>query len=126
MNPIHNRDEFARAIQEPQALVFLWVNWATQARASRLVVDKVVESWNAEHPDRRLPCYLVDVSEQSGDLWDGLVEWLTAEHRPVGQLMMSGVGPLLWVCSGHVVLHMLAPLFSATPSWRLRVGVCLN
>jgi hypothetical protein len=24
--------------------------------------------------------------------------------------MMSGVGPLLWVRTGHVVLHVLAPL----------------
>lgn len=77
---------------------------------SQLLVSKAVAIWQKAHPDQDVPCYRVDVSDQSGELWDALAQWLTDENRPTGQLMMSGVGPLLWVQSGHVVLHMAAPL----------------
>jgi hypothetical protein len=79
-------------------------------RYSRAVVEEVVAAWHAEHPGQLVQCYTVDVSDQCGELWDALATWLIAEGRPAGDLMMSGVGPLLWVRSGHVVLHVLAPL----------------
>src|SRR5262245_40784929 len=77
--------------------------------SSRVLVAKAVAAWQADHPDQRAPCYIADVSDQCGEVWDALVEWLTAEGRPAGDLMLSGVGPLLWVRSGHVVLHVAAP-----------------
>lgn len=110
MKPIRDTREFAAALTQPRAFLFLWVNWAIQARRSRAVVDEVVASWNGEEPCQPVPCYMVDVSDQSGDVWDALAAWLTAEGRPAGHLMMSGVGPLLWVRSGRVVLHVLAPI----------------
>jgi hypothetical protein len=110
VTPIQNRSELAAALVQPRAFLFLWVNWAVHAMHSRALVAKAVAMWQAAHPDQYVPCYTADISKQCGELWDALVEWLTAEGRPAGQLMMSGVGPLLWVRSGHVVLHMLAPL----------------
>jgi hypothetical protein len=110
MKPIRDRSELAVAIALPRAFLFLWVNWAVHALNSRTMVDEVVACWQVQHPDQPAPCFIVDVSDQEGDLWDALHEWLTAEGRPAGNLMMSGVGPLLWVRTGHVVLHVLAPL----------------
>lgn len=110
MTPIRDRNELIAALSQPRAFLFLWVNWAVHAMRSRAVVGEAVAAWQADHPDQSVPCYTADVSDQCGELWDALAEWLTAEGRPVGQLMMSGVGPLLWVRSGHVVLHVLAPL----------------
>lgn len=110
MTPIRDRAELVAAMAQPCAFLFLWVNWAGHARNSRVVVDEVVASWQAEHPDRPTPCFIADVSDQCGELWDALAEWLTAEGLPAGHLMMSGIGPLLWVRSGRVVLHVLAPL----------------
>jgi hypothetical protein len=110
VTPIRDTSEFAVALDRPCAFLFLWVDWAVHARNSRRVVDDAVASWHAEHPGRPIPCYTVDVSDQSGELWDALAAWLTAEARPAVHLMMSGVGPLLWVRSGHVVLHALSPL----------------
>lgn len=110
MTPIRNRGELAAALSQPRAFLFLWVNWAIHARNSRVVADEVIAAWQTEHPDQPVPCYTVDVSDQCGEVWDALAEWLMAEGRPAGHLMMSGVGPLLWVQLGHVVLHVLAPL----------------
>jgi len=110
VTPVRDRSELVAATAQPRAFLFLWVNWAVHARNSRAVVEEVVASWQAEHPDQPVPCFVADVSDQCGELWDALAEWLTAEGRPAGQLMMSGAGPLIWVRSGHVVLHVPAPL----------------
>ncbi len=110
MTPIRDKSELAAALAQPRAFLFLWVNWAIHARNSRAVVEEVVASWQAEHPGQPVPCYTVDVSDQCGEVWDALAAWLSADGRPAGHLMMSGAGPLLWVRSGHVVLHVLAPL----------------
>jgi len=105
MTPILTRGELAAALAQPRAFLFLYVNWATQARHSLLVARQVVAEWQAEHPDAPAPGYMVDVSDECGEVWDALVEWVTAEGRS-GQLLMSGVGPLLWVRDGRVVLHV--------------------
>jgi hypothetical protein len=110
MTPIRTRSELAAALEQPRAFLFLWVNWAIHAIRSRTLVAEVVEAWQADHRDQPATCYTADVSDQQGELWDALAAWLTAEGRPAEQLMMSGVGPVLWVRSGHVVLHVAAPL----------------
>jgi hypothetical protein len=83
---IRNKRELAVALSQPRAFVFLWINWAGQARDSQLIVRKVVESWHTEYPDQAVPCYIVDVSDQCGEVWDALLEWLIAENCPAGQL----------------------------------------
>jgi hypothetical protein len=103
--PICNKSDLAEAASQHRALVFLWVNWAVHAYSSRRVVEAVVESWQVTHPDLPAPCYVVDVSEQCGELWDALRDWLESEDRPASQLMMSGAGPLLWVHNSRVVAH---------------------
>lgn len=108
LTPILNRSEFTAALAQPRAFMFLWVNWAGHAMQSRALVAKTFATWQADHPEQPVPCYMADVSDQCSELWDALVERLTTEGRPAGELMMSGVGPLLWLKSGHVVLHVLA------------------
>lgn len=110
MKPIRDRSELAAALALPRAFLFLWVNWAIHARDSHTVTEEVVASWQTQNPDQPAPCFIADVSDQCGELWNALCEWLTAEGCPAGDLLMSGTGPLLWVRTGHVVLHVLAPL----------------
>ena len=57
------------------------------------------------HSDLSAPCYLADVSDQAGEVWDALADWLKREAQPVDYLMVSGAGPLIWVRDGHVVAH---------------------
>ncbi len=110
MTPIRDTDELAAALSEPRAIIFLWVNWAIQSVGSHRIVESMMQAWESQHPDEPVPFYVVDVSTQSGELWDALANWLTAEGCPTGQLLMSGVGPLLWLQSGQVVMHVAAPL----------------
>ena len=107
---IQNRSDVAAALAQPQAFLFLWVNWAVHAMHSRALVAKAIAAWHADCPNQPVPYYTADVSDQCGEVWDALAEWLTAEGRPAGELMMPGVGSLPWVWSGHVVLHVAAPL----------------
>lgn len=109
MTPIRTKDELAEAISQPRAFLFLWVNWASHARHAQVIVSEVVASWVWEHPNEPAPAYIVDVSDQCGEVWHALAEWLMAQGRPAGNLMMSGAGPLLWLRFGQVVLHVLAP-----------------
>jgi hypothetical protein len=80
------------------------------AHKTKALVDAAIVEWETNHFGSVLSCYIADVSDQSGEMWDALVEWLVAEGRPAGQLMLSGVGPLLWLQSGHVILYVAAPL----------------
>jgi hypothetical protein len=110
VTPIRDKSDVAAALAQPRAFLFLWVNWAVHTRNSRLVVEEVVATWQSAHPEPPVPCYFVDVSDQAGEVWHALADWLKAEGRPAGNLLMGGSGPLLFVRSGHVVLHILAPL----------------
>jgi hypothetical protein len=108
--PIRDRNDLAVLRTEPRAILFLWVNWSGPARTSRTLLEQTVELLREAFPDNPLPCFFVDVSDQCGEIWDALIEWLTTEGRPADQLMWSGAGPILWLRSGRVILHVLAPL----------------
>ncbi|WP_088252868.1 hypothetical protein [Fimbriiglobus ruber] len=110
MTPIRDRNELTVTLAQPRAFLFLYVNWAIHARQSRSIVTEVMASLAASFPDQPVPCYMADISDGCGELWDALSEWLTAEDQPADHLLLSGVGPLIWVQSGHVILHVLAPL----------------
>jgi len=108
---IRNKIDLAKILGEPQAILFLWVNWAVHAQNAQKHVEETVSRSQLASV---IPIYLADVSNQEGEVWDALIEWLLLEGRPVGQLLVSGVGPLLWLRDGHVVLHVLSVnLYSA-------------
>lgn len=110
MTPIIDSNEFADALTQPKAILFLYVDWAVQARSARTHIDKVIASWKGDDSGEAVPVYVVDVSAQCGELWDAVAHWLTEQGCPVGQLMMSGVGPAVLVRFGHVIMHVNAPL----------------
>lgn len=102
---IRTKEDVAKMASHERAFVFLWVNWAIHARHSQRVVEAVVEDWQNRQPELPASAYVADVSHQSGELWDALADWLEREGRPAGHLMMSGVGPLIWVRNGRVAAH---------------------
>lgn len=107
MTPIRSRGELEAALTQPRALLFLWVNWAIHARWSHRVVETLVTSWQSEHPEQELPWFTADITEGAGELWDALAEWLAAQELDPDHLLLSGVGPLLWLRSGRVLHHTL-------------------
>ena len=47
--------------------------------------------------------YFVDLSEQCGEVWDAVREWLSGEGSLANALTYGGYGALLWVRGGGVV-----------------------
>jgi len=111
MRPIFDRSDFNRALLLPHWTLFLGVNWSIQARQSRSVVVSGLAVWQTENPDCLFIGCEVDLSSQCGELWTAIGVWLETQafSAPASLLMMSGSGPLLWVRSGQVVAHLLAP-----------------
>lgn len=106
MKPVLTVADLDEARGRERAFVFLFVNWSGPAHTSKATVRRLVDCWQQEAPDRPAPCYLVDLSEQTGPIWDAVDHWLTANDRPAGPLMFGGAGPLLWVHCGTVVAHV--------------------
>ncbi|MEO0474719.1 MAG: hypothetical protein AAF085_01940, partial [Planctomycetota bacterium] len=66
-----------------------------------------------ESPEYPVDVYQIDVSEQSGELWDELTSWLSDQNIPHQQpLLTGGGGSMLWVKSGDIVssIYHIAPL----------------
>ncbi|VTS00331.1 unnamed protein product [Gemmata massiliana] len=100
---ISDLDE-ARA--QSRALVFLWVNWAIHARKSLHKVRELTLHCEKIRPELVAPIYSADLSDQQGEIWDAVRNWIEAEGRPVDHLTFSGVGPLLWLRFGRILAHV--------------------
>jgi hypothetical protein len=52
----------------------------------------------------------IDLSEQSGDVWDATLKWLESQKIPdAPQLMYCGAGPLLWIRGGTIKNVIMNP-----------------
>jgi hypothetical protein len=110
MTPIATKSDLEAALLQPAVMLFLWVDWSVYALQSRLKAEKAIALVRANNPQWSAPCFLADVSEQSGELWDALFAWLSAEEVLADRLMWSGAGSLLWLQAGKVSLHMISVL----------------
>ena len=95
--PIESVAEFEDALSRPAMVLFIWVNWSGQARDSERRFQSAYDRWCAIRSDEVVPAYRLDVSEQSGELWDHLANWLSrhVQREQVHTLMIGGVGSLL-------------------------------
>ena len=105
MNDVANNTDLSAVLAQPHAILFIWVSWSGQARHSEQVVDEVCERLAREQHARKVHCYRIDLSEQSGDLWDGFPKWLRkAKVHPsqIDNLTYGGDGSLLWLRNGSI------------------------
>jgi hypothetical protein len=111
MTPINSSRDLAQARSIPHAVIFFWVNWSISAVQSRVVVEQ------AKSLDRTLPVpvpyFVVDVSDQHGEVWDALREWLQADDTATEHVVWAGSGALLWIRAGKVVYQMIDPMMHA-------------
>ena len=105
MKAVTSKDDLLEARSALRALVFLWVNWAIQARQSEVALNKMLESWQRAFTQHPIPVYRADLSDQEGEVWDAIRAWLEAEGRPVDPLTYGGYGALLWMIDGKIVMH---------------------
>lgn len=115
MNAIKAIADFEAALAVPKAMLHLWVDWSVHARQSQVAVEKAVAFLATTNSYQPFPVFEIDVSAQSGDLWEAVAEWLQATGMPTGPLMGSGAGPIIWLQGGQPVLHHLTP-YQCSPS----------
>jgi hypothetical protein len=102
MQPIKRAADLKDVLDYPRAVILIWVNWAIHARKSADVVEGLLALWAEKHSDHPIAAFQVDVSEQSGELWDAFRSWLRKEGQKDDQLTFAGVGSLLFVRHGSV------------------------
>lgn len=90
----------------PRALVFIYVNWAIQARHSDAACRDFLANLQREYPTEEIPVYRVDLSEQEGEVWVGIRKWLKEEGQPHDWLSYGGYGAMLWVRLGKVAAYV--------------------
>jgi hypothetical protein len=81
----------------PRALVFIYVNWAIQARHSDVACRVFLATLHREYPGEEIPVYRVDLSDQEGEVWVAIRKWLKEEGQPHDSLSYGGNGAMLWV-----------------------------
>ncbi len=90
------------------AVVFIWVDWSMHARQSASIAIRMVADWRSKHPDANIDLLQIDLSEQSGEMWDAVEQWLGSQDiQDAGSLMYGGAGALLWVRSGMIVQYVV-------------------
>jgi len=90
----------------PRALVFIYVNWAIQARRSDTACRDFLAQLQREYPSEEIPVYRVDLSDQEGEVWVGIRKWLKDEGKQHDSLSYGGNGVMLWVRLGIVAAYV--------------------
>jgi hypothetical protein len=93
----------------PRAVVFIYVNWAIQARRSEMACHEHMAKLEGDYPGLHGPIYRVDLSEQEGEVWVAMRKWLKGEGKPHDPLTYGGYGATLWVRSGEVAAYVAYP-----------------
>lgn len=90
----------------PRAIVFIYVNWAIQSRRSDAACQHYLATLQHDYPDKTIPVYRVDLSEQEGEVWVAIRKWLEDEGQPHDLLSYGGYGAMLWVLLGKVAAYV--------------------
>lgn len=88
-----------------RALVVLNATWSSHARRSRAILDDLEQrtikyGWAF---GVGLTFFEIDVSDQSGALWEALQSWLLPACDQAKSLLTSGSGTILWSSGGRVL-----------------------
>jgi hypothetical protein len=90
------------------AVVFIWVDWAIHARQSAGNAERMIAEWNGKHPNLITDLLRIDLSEQSGEMWNAVEEWLGSQSiSDAGSLIHGGAGSIMWVRSGTIVRYVV-------------------
>jgi hypothetical protein len=106
MNVIASAADLQELRRLPRALVFIYVNWAGQARQSEIACRKFLALLQRAHPGEPVPAYRADLSDQEGEVWIAIRNWLKDESQPFDDLTYGGCGPMLWVRLGAVAARV--------------------
>jgi hypothetical protein len=109
MKMVSTQAEFEAMLAEERCLLFIDAAWSGPARGSKAVVRRLMDAWNKQSPRQPLELYRVDLSEQTGPLWEAVRQWMDSQFAPSERLMFGGGGSLLWLRSGVILAHEVYP-----------------
>ena len=108
MQNIENSNQLKSVRAKEHAVVFLYVDWSMPARVSATNAKQMIDRWNRDRPNQVATLSMIDISEQSGEIWDATDNWLTSQDLPNRSgLLSAGAGSILWIQSGRVVQYVL-------------------
>ena len=96
--------EFDAALAHERILLHIDVNWAIHAINSRPVVAKSIASIETTWPGK-VQFYNVDLSDQSGPLWDYMRTWFKRQHAS-GVSLSAGCGAVVWIANGQFQIEV--------------------
>jgi hypothetical protein len=106
MKLVASAAELDEVRSQPRALLFIYVNWAIQARHSDAACHDFLAKLQRDYPDEQISVYRVDLSEQQGEVWVGIRKWLKEEGQPHDWLSYGGYGAMLWLRQGQVKAYV--------------------
>jgi hypothetical protein len=90
------------------AVVFVRVDWAIHSHQSASRAELMIADWKSENPTANIDLLQIDLSGQSGEMWDAVEEWLGSQSIPDAEaLMYGGYDPIMWVRSGTIVRYVI-------------------
>jgi len=108
MQKIDNIDELNALRDQQRAVVFLWVDWAIHARHSARAAEEMSDRWNHQHNDATIALSQVDLTEQSGEMWDAMNDWLASQDiADATGLLYGGAGAVIWIRSGEIIRYVI-------------------
>jgi len=110
MRNIVTPDDLQAMLVAQYAVIFVDVDWSMHSLQARRRVRSFVEVWNHQNLGSAVTFYRLDLTEQEGEIWDAVGQWLHGQPVPP-QIMVAGAGSLIWVSKGridHLLLSAVA------------------
>ena len=96
--------DFDRSLTNTNLILFEFAAWSGPSHQSRGVVTDAFAQLRRSAPTLDISIVEIDVTEQSGDIWDRVTAWLTDQNNvDPTTYMYSGAGSVAWVRDGNVV-----------------------
>jgi hypothetical protein len=114
MRDIVTPDDLKEMLADTRAVVFVDVDWSLQTAQTRRHVHDFIKTWSIQTSTSGVTFYRLDMTEQSGELYDAVNKWL--EGQPVrGNIVCGGYGSLIWVSKGNVRHSLINATWAKTP-----------
>jgi hypothetical protein len=104
--PLHTVEsitEFEELLAADRALVFVDVEWSMTSVQSRTTVAELVEWMESDAELQTVSLYRLDLSEQTGAVYDAAGDWFSSQRANVSAGVLSGNGALVWARRGGII-----------------------
>lgn len=109
MKTIQHLSEFDELRSADQAIVFLFAGWSIYAIRGRDVMRASLEQFGgSDLADSGVSWWMIDLSEQSGAIFDATFQWLRTQTRDAEYWLSWGAGTVIWCRHGKLQHRVLS------------------